>query len=51
MVINKHKISYSTPPLEVAPQELYHAKSFWTRYIFFQCITWESWECREDIMK
>ena len=36
MVINKHKISYSTPPLEVAPQELYHAKSFWTRYIFCQ---------------
>ena len=36
MVINKHEISYSTPPLEVAPQELYHAKSFWTRYIFCQ---------------
>ncbi len=36
MVINKHKISYSTPPLEVAPQELYHAKSFWTRWIFCQ---------------
>ena len=24
----------AVPALEVQPQELYHAKSFWTRYIF-----------------
>ena len=26
----------SIPALEVKPQELYHAKSFWTRWIFCQ---------------
>ena len=26
----------SIPALEVAPQDLYHAKSFWTKYIFCQ---------------
>ena len=26
----------AVPALEVQPQELYHAKSFWTRYIFSQ---------------
>ncbi len=26
----------TVPALEVQPQELYHAKSFWTRYIFCQ---------------
>ena len=26
----------SIPALEVQPQELYHAKSFWTRWIFCQ---------------
>ena len=26
----------SVPELEVAPQDLYHAKSFWTRWIFSQ---------------
>ena len=26
----------SIPELEVAPQDLYHAKSFWTKYIFCQ---------------
>ena len=26
----------AVPALEVQPQELYHAKSFWTRYIFCQ---------------
>ena len=30
------EINDTTPPLEVPPQELYHAKSFWTRYIFCQ---------------
>ena len=26
----------SIPALEVPPQDLYHAKSFWTKYIFCQ---------------
>ena len=30
------EINDTIPPLEVPPQELYHAKSFWTRYIFCQ---------------
>jgi len=30
------EINDTTPPLEVPPQELYHAKSFWTRWIFCQ---------------